>query len=300
MKTQTLSLILAGALVGPVWAQNTAVGPDTNRSEFATLREVVDLRLKPAQIEQLSPGARASYQKAQQLADRIDYAGAIDAVAESAAASPEMVDLQFMLIKAARWRAETTYGEESVKYYDHAETAIRRLLSNPTLGPVERARVRRESERVTTGQENLRARDDARNEAGFKLVLNIRTERLAASGLAERSDNPFGIASILEQKDATVEDDRLTAADIWPTYAAPGFEFPRPQLPQQGQFFAFGGEFGNDPFAGGGADPFGGGGADPFGGGGDPFGGGGADPFGGGGGFQGLPEGADPLAFEGK
>jgi len=300
MKTSACSLILAAGLAsvafGAIPAPSPAV-PTEKTTAFTTRREILDLTLSPAEAATLPESARAAYDRALMLSDRVDFGGAIDSLGEAAAAAPENVDLQFLLVKASRWRAETTYGEESVKYYDLGESAIRRLLSNPALGPSDRTRVRRESERITAGQENLRARDEARKESGFKLVSAIRQERALRSGLIEEQTNPFAIDALLEEpKAAEEETKKVSASDIWSMFAAPGYEAPKPAgaVPPGG---APGGGF-VDPFAGGGGfaaqDPFATPSGDPFGapvGGGDPFGAppaadpfsGGGDPFGGGG-----------------
>lgn len=298
MVKRIIPLILAGGLAASVHAQSAK-----DESAFATRREIIELRLSEEKVASLSPASKESYDRAQYLADRVDFGGAIDALGESASSSPESVDLQFLLVKAARWRAETTYGEESVKYYDLAESAIRRLLANPALGPVDRTRVRRESERVTTGQENLRARDQARGDTGFKLVTLIRQERALRSGLMDDQGNPFAIDALLKEEEAAEETKKTTAAQIWSMMGAPGYEPPRPAVPAAGAPGQLGGGGFSDPFLTGGGggfagtdpfaaptgDPFGApaGGADPFAApAGDPFGGGGAaagDPFGGGG-----------------
>ncbi|MDK2970542.1 MAG: hypothetical protein PWP23_297 [Candidatus Sumerlaeota bacterium] len=273
-----------------------------------------DVVLSPEQAAELSPEGARHYSDALEKIDRADPAGALEGLAAAAATDPDNIELQFLVAKYGRARAEVTYGEDSLKYYDMAEMALRRLLGNPRLGPEERARVRRESERIRDGKEKLRARDDARLKDGFKLVLQIREDRLEATGIKQKMAEIQGIEDLLKEEDSE-EEEQITREDIWIAYGAPGLAIADDTLKAQtnqnpyAQFGAFGaaaGGFG-DPFSatggGGFADPSipGGFATDGTGGFADPSMPGGfvpgADPFsaGGGGGTGATPYG-DPFS----
>lgn len=274
MSRHPLFLFLAGALLG----------------SSVLMAQDFDVMLTPAQHRELSGPALAHYEAALEKIDRVDNATALDELAQAAALSADHIELQFLVAKYARHRAEVTYGEESLRCYDMAEMALRRLLGNPRLGPDERTRVRRESERVREGKERLRARDDARLRDGFRLVVQIREERRDRMGISQRESELHGIEQVLRQQEKE-EETKLTKADIWTAFGAPGLAIVDP-VAQAGTFGAWG-------QAAGGFDPFlsGGGGFDPsIPGMGDPFAGGGASPYGAPGGGAGFsdPFGAPP------
>lgn len=241
----------------------------------------------------LSPKAEAYYMSALEKTDRIDYMGALDDLAMAAATDTGNIELQFSTVKFSRAFAEVTYGEDSVKLYDNAEQALRRLLANPSLGPEERTRVARESERVRMGKDGLRSRDDARLETGFKVVMMVHDERVDRSNLTRIK--PASLNALETREEET--DDKLKPEDIWAERAAPGasfFDAAKALAQGTGSVTtdALGqAALGADPFAagaGGGADPF----AAPAGGGADPFGA--SDPFGNS--NAAPPPAADPFA----
>lgn len=234
--------------------------------------------LAPDQVETLNQVARGHYEEALRMADHVQYEAAVDEVAQAAAAAPDHVELQFLLAKMARGHAEITYGEESLRYYDLAATALRRLLSNPALGPEERIRVSRESDRVTEGRETLRVRDDARMKSGFDLVMQIHRQRRLRSGLEVAQSERGTIDSYLAPQEETEESEALTKEDVWPVLGAPGLALDvlRPVQYIQPGYGAFPGAYGAEYGAYPGAYP-------------QPYG---ATPYGA------APYGADPGAFD--
>jgi hypothetical protein len=283
MSRHSWILVLAGALLG----------------SSVLMAQDFDVMLTPAQHRELSGEALARYNAALDKIDRVDHATALDELAQAAALAADHIELQFLVAKYARHRAEVSYGEESLRCYDMAEMALRRLLGNPRLGPEERTRVRRESERVREGKENLRARDDARLRDGFRLVTQIREERRDRMGITKREAELHGIEQVLRKQEKE-EEAKLTKADIWTAFGAPGLAIVDP-VAQAGPFGAYGqAAAGFDPFLGGGFDPSIPGMGNPFAGGGTspsyvpPAGGAGfADPF------AGPPGGQQPSSYFG-
>lgn len=205
----------------------------------AVVAQDFSVMLTRDQVGELNESAREQYIKAAVAADHVDYVNALEHLAAAATAAPEHVELQFLLAKTARGRAEITYGEESLNFYDLAASALRRLLSNPALGPEERVRVARESERVTEGRETLRARDDARMKDGYDLVMQIHQQRRLDAGLALGGQSQT-IEDYLAPQEEETPEDPLTKEDIWPVLGAPGLAIEVPQ-PVQPQFGGYGG-----------------------------------------------------------
>ena len=150
--------------------------------------------LSPEQFQALPQDARPFYQRALEHADRIDYQGAVDEMAHAAELAPNNIEIQFLVEKCARYLAEISYDEVSLKNFDYAETALRRLLANSTLGPEERARALRESQKISESKNGLRARDEQRLKDGLDLVMSIHDRRLESS-----SGSNEGAQKLLEQ-----------------------------------------------------------------------------------------------------
>ncbi|MEQ8821149.1 MAG: hypothetical protein RLY93_12980 [Sumerlaeia bacterium] len=250
--------------------------------------------------QELPSSAARLYEEALELADHIDYPNAVRTLVEAGEAAPEHIELQFVIVRWARYMGEVSYGDTSLRYFDYAEEALRRLLSNSAIGPEERSRALTEATRVRGSKDSLRERDQERMESGGLLVDNIRSFRI------ETASGPYA-DNLRERERGDVEsrerEEEEKEPKANPFAKAPGEDIQLSAAPQaiRGAAGGLNPQFGGaDPF-GGGADPFaaGGGGADPFGGGADPFaaGGGGADPFGGGGGADpfGGGGGADPF-----
>ncbi len=298
MKLRFATLLLASTLLA------VSNAPAQRGDALPVRDEVMSFDLEKEQLRDLNEEAEEYYRSSLNKADHVDYFGAVNDLSKAAAAQPLHIDLQFLLVKNARKAAEISYGEDSVRFYDYAESALRRLLANPDLGPNERARARRESERVRSGKDAVRARDKQRNDTGFELVKQIHHERLIDNGLTKKQGTE-SIADVLkgrEKKDTIIE--RINKSEIWGVLGAPGLNTPEAQQAAAGTATAVAGAapataFGTPPPAAGAApaganqtfqakNPFESGGA---GGAGDPFSSAGsADPFAGGGGAS------DPFA----
>lgn len=236
-------------------------------SQGQDLRVMLDLERHQA----LPEDALSYYNRALERADRIDYQGAVEDLARAAELAPNHIELQFLLEKWSRYMAEITYGEDSLKNFDYAETALRRLLANSTLGPEERTRALRESQKISEGKNSLRARDEQRLKDGMNLVLTIQEQRLERTGDA-------GSEKLLEQRrsrDQQEEEEQsvspwsyivgeltpgsggMAGAVAGAAAGAAGGGVPDP--------FAVGEEpIADDPFAAGGFGGDAGGGFDPF------------------------------------
>lgn len=263
--------------------------------------QIFQYGLNDAEKATLSPMARASYEEAVFEFDRVNTDAALEQLAVAAAIDTNHISLQFLLVNFARRRAEVNYGEQSMGYYDMAESALRRLLANPDLDPAQRSRVNRESERIREGKEGIRRRDEARLTSGLEVMRHVRNERLVRTGIAARAAEIRSIDEDLRVSDPVVEEGP-TLATVWPILGAPGLAIDlNPPPPQQ-----FGGMWGMDARGMGMMDPtmMYGGWDDGAGGRGGGFGPGpaaapfgaapGADPFGApGGGF------GDPFAAPG-
>ncbi|MCB2155832.1 hypothetical protein KQI84_13190 [bacterium] len=230
--------------------------------------------LTPEQYQALPEDSVTYYNRAMERADRIDYQGAVDDMAHAAELAPNHIELQFLLEKWSRYMAEITYGEDSLKNYDYAETALRRLLANSSLGPEERARALRESQKVSESKNSLRARDEQRLKDGLSLVMDIHDMRLESSSASDA-----GAKKLLEQS----LDRKQTEKEQTEVY--PWARITGEMGPGSSAGAAVAGAAANAAGAGV-ADPFadpGAGGApiadDPFAGGGFGGDGGGFDPF---------------------
>lgn len=289
--------------------------------------------LPPDAVAALPEETRALYAEAIRHIDRIDYDGGVKLLGQAAETAPESLELQFFTLARARDRAEVyysaasyapvpenmTYGtppwRTSEGFYEIADTAMRRIQENPSLGAEQKNRMQQEANALTEGRTTLQERDKKRFETGIPVTDEVYEIRKGALGLEE----PEPTADRLAAKAAEMASDAAQPAgtegekkegdkfaEVDPFAPLPG-EYtqsitdllPVPVQPQQGA--AFGGEFGDPALTGaqpsnyfGGAAPPADPNANPFGApapaGGDPFGGGGAaapppaaDPFGGGG-----------------
>lgn len=195
--------------------------------------QMIDASLESAERSALNSSAREAYDRAMQYFDRVNLEAGIEALAVAAEADEDHIAVQFLLARYARARAEWAYGEEALRHYDLAETALRRLLANPDLDPGDRSRVTRESERIREGKEALRARDEARMSSGMGVMTRVRRERLERTGIAQRQREAEGIDDAMRAA-PELEDTRLTMDDIWPGLAAPGLAVDlSPPPPQQ-------------------------------------------------------------------
>jgi tetratricopeptide (TPR) repeat protein len=235
-------------------------------------------------VERTPAEAVEAFQSALGKIDRIDYSGALEDLARAAALAPQSIELQFLSANWNRRYAEMVYGDESLAYYDQAETALRRLLANPQLGPEERDRALRLSERVREAKDGLRARDQARFDTGFNLVLSIRDERLERS--AERNPALRALRDAEQARRAEARQTEVEEKSPWQEDHAPGVSLGQAVA---GQITGTAATNLVDPFAqnvgvGGGTDAWGNPiAADPFAApaaGGDPFGAPAGDPFG--------------------
>jgi hypothetical protein len=219
--------------------------------------------LLPEEEDRLSPEARAIYDEAWFFNDRAALDETVRLLAEAAALAPGHVELQFLLLKRARNRADVYFSaakffpvkegmdyatpphQTAEPYFDIADAAIQRLNANPTLNSEQRRRLEAATRNIEEERANLAARDNARFETAFALVEEIRTARLEINELNRETADPLDPfqAYALGVNPRPDTDDAATSTRSNPFALLPGEVIaaflPPPPAPQQG----FGGGF---------------------------------------------------------
>ncbi len=244
--------------------------------------------LTPEMEAELPSTALVHYNEAKQLVDIVAYDLAVEALARAAELAPDHVGLQFLTAVRARDRAEIYFSSSTYSppppnadyssppwrtaepFYDIADEAIQRLLTNPNLTIEASERLESEVAQLQEGRDGLVARDQARLEVGGTLVSDIRARRfgdyLREAGLQDM--DPLDPATpFIEMQQAAREEEEVLVAegeeevDEGPQPRDPFKDLPGeyrspflPPPPQQPQYGGAGGYYGGanqpyDPFA---------------------------------------------------
>jgi hypothetical protein len=121
-------------------------------------------------LPKMKPEARPYYDKALYYLDHVDPEMAITQLQKAAAIDPELTSLDYLLVEMALERAQITYGETSVKYYDIAETAINDILKNPKISDADRQDAERRLKLIRSEREKVSERDARRETIGKILI----------------------------------------------------------------------------------------------------------------------------------
>ncbi|MDX2176814.1 MAG: hypothetical protein SF028_10110 [Candidatus Sumerlaeia bacterium] len=176
-KTAALALILAAAAALP-----------------AEERQYGDIMHRDI-VEDLNEAASAHYLAAQQAWDAVDPDAMMTHLFEAAQAQPGFIDLQFFVLDRLIRRAEVTYGEDSVAYYEKANQLIDGLKRVERIQPSDADRLAGLDQRINgrpaqgelpakPGEINaVQARDLARLETGLALMFTVAARRLDERGV---------------------------------------------------------------------------------------------------------------------
>jgi hypothetical protein len=97
--------------------------------------QAVDLTLQHANIDDLSPDARAAYEDAVHAYDRMDQIGAVNSMARAAELAPETMEIQLLFIDLVHnhVRFRNFSWREGVSLLEQCQMAYGRMLSQPEL-----------------------------------------------------------------------------------------------------------------------------------------------------------------------
>ncbi|MBI1291141.1 hypothetical protein GC173_07835 [bacterium] len=226
--------------------------------------------LTDGQAAALPEAARAPYQEAVRLNDRVALDSVVTELAKAASLAEDHIDLQFLLLGRARDRAMNYYGTASYTvdnnalpmafnsppnmvaepYLDIADTAIRRLSGNSSLNAEQRRRLEAQGKAIAELRSGLEARDQARAKVGFPLIEMIRADRLEYLDSKTEKDDPLdpfaayakGVNKSPDSPDATTETGTIDPFALLPGEVVSNFLPPSPAPVNN-----FGPEFGNQP-----------------------------------------------------
>jgi tetratricopeptide (TPR) repeat protein len=128
-------------------------------------------------LPKLKPEARLHYDKALYYLDRIDPDLALTQLEKAAKINPELVSLNYLVMEVALQRAQVTYGQDSVKYYGVAESAINEVLKNPKIPEATRQDAEKQLKLIIAERDKLAERD-ARREAIGKILIKDKLKML--------------------------------------------------------------------------------------------------------------------------
>lgn len=121
-------------------------------------------------MKKLPPEAVISYKKGLSALDHISYEEALDHFEAASKASPDTVDLHFMIIKLATFRGQTTLYLEAEKFYDQGLRHVDAVLKMPKATGPEKARAEFEHERLAKEKAALAQTYEARVSYGHKVA----------------------------------------------------------------------------------------------------------------------------------
>ena len=126
--------------------------------------------LEQRDVERLGSEAQALYEKAVESLDKIDPISAIEYLEQAVKLNPEVIELDFLLARLACDRARRTYGDESVKYYNIAERALKLVQAQKDLNGEIVQRVAKNLEIVERERGAIPQRDARRYTFGAKFI----------------------------------------------------------------------------------------------------------------------------------
>ncbi len=126
--------------------------------------------LEQRDVERLGSEAQALYEKAVESLDKIDPISAIEYLEQAVKLNPELVELDFLLARLACDRARRTYGDESVKYYNIAERALKLVQAQKDVNGENLQRVAKNLEIVERERRAIPERDARRYTFGAMFI----------------------------------------------------------------------------------------------------------------------------------
>ena len=135
----------------------------------------LDLTLHHANLEDLSPEARAAYEHAYEAYDRADHVGAIRALADAAERAPDKVELQILFLDVTKQhlRLRNFSYDEALVTAQRAVAAYERILNRPGLPGWANRLIERERENVVFILDNVEAHYAAKMEAGSTFLHDM-------------------------------------------------------------------------------------------------------------------------------
>jgi hypothetical protein len=130
-------------------------------------------RISEESYTRLSDEARAEYERAYQLADRILYAQALDAAERAVDLQPTSIELRYFAIRLAAYLAELNLDVESVKYLERAGKQCQAILEMEGIPPTLRDKVRHDLGKFHDRAENVYRRDELRKAWGEKVAKDF-------------------------------------------------------------------------------------------------------------------------------
>lgn len=147
--------------------------------------------LEQRDVERLGSEVRVLYEKAVESLDRIDPISAIEYLEQAVNLNPEVVELDFLLARLACDRARLTYGDESVKYYNIAEKALKLVQEQKNLNGEILQRTAKNLEIVERERRGIAERDARRYTFGAKFMA-ARAKMLLPKTGATPTPTPTG------------------------------------------------------------------------------------------------------------
>ncbi len=152
--------------------------------------------LEQRDVERLGSEAQALYEKAVESLDKIDPISAIEYLEQAVKLNPEVIKLDFLLARLACDRARRTYGDESVKYYNIAERALKLVQAQKDLNGEILQRVAKNLEILERERRAISERDARRYTFGAKFIA-ARAKMLLPRTEAIPTPTPIGPTSAL-------------------------------------------------------------------------------------------------------
>jgi hypothetical protein len=163
----------------------------------------LDLTLHHANLEDLSPEARAAYEHAYEAFDRADHVGAIRALADAAELAPDKVELQILFLDVTQehLRLRNFSHDEALVTAQRAVAAYERILNRPDLPGWAHRLIERERENVVYILDNVEALYAEKMEAG-------------SSYLQEMAALKNQLATLREDQEAELRAERARGANM--------------------------------------------------------------------------------------
>jgi len=152
--------------------------------------------LQQRDVERLGSEAQVLYEKAVESLDKIDPISAIEYLEQAVKLNPEVIELDFLLARLACDRARRTYGDESVKYYNIAERALKLVQAQKDLNGEILQRAAKNLKILETERRAIPERDARRYTFGAKFMA-ARVKMLLPRTEATPTPTPTGPTSAL-------------------------------------------------------------------------------------------------------
>jgi tetratricopeptide (TPR) repeat protein len=127
-------------------------------------------RISEESYSRLSDEARAEYDLAYQLADRILYGPALDAAERAVDLQPTSIELRYFAIRLAAFLAELNLEADALRFLERAINQCQAILDMDGIPPTLRDRVRHDLNKFHDRAENIYRRDELRKAWGEKVA----------------------------------------------------------------------------------------------------------------------------------